>query len=188
MSKSKDIQLEPNIGLAKKLNLAVYAISVVVLLLVGMMRRVEKFELPDGYQLDFLPAIHATLNTAVAIFLISALVAIKRGSISAHKLCINLAMLCSAVFLLCYVAYHFTTPETKYGGEGWSWYVYIALLASHIVLAAVSFPFILYTWVLGFTNQFARHRKFAKCVFPVWLYVAITGPICYLMLRPYYGN
>ncbi len=187
MNQLDHLKQEPNIALAKKLNLAVYAISFVVLLLVGMMRRI-KFELPEGYHLNFLPGIHAILNTTVALLLISALIAIKRKNVPAHSRCINLAMLCSATFLLCYVSYHFTTEETKFGGEGAVWYIYILLLASHIILAAISFPFILYTWVLGYTNQFARHRKFAKCVFPIWLYVAVTGPICYLMLRPYYGS
>lgn len=185
MNQTDFLKQEPNLALAKKLNLAVYAVSFVVLLLVGMMRRI-KFELPEGYDLSFLPGVHALLNTSVAILLVLALIAIKRKSIAGHRNCINLAMLCSAAFLLCYVTYHFTTEETKFGGEGMVWYVYIGLLASHIILAAVSFPFILYTWVLGYTRQFARHRKFAKLVFPVWLYVAITGPICYLMLRPYY--
>lgn len=187
MSKTEYLQQSPNITLAKKLNLAVYVISAAVLLLVGMMQQI-KLPLPDGYDLSFLPAVHAGLNTTVSFLLVFALIAIKRGSVSTHKLCINLAMLCSVAFLLCYVSYHMTTPATKYGGDGWSRYVYFALLASHIVLAAVSFPFILYTWVLGFTHQFARHRKFAKYVFPVWLYVAVTGPVCYLMLRPYYGS
>ena len=95
-------------------------------------------------------------------------------------------MVCSALFLLCYVAYHFTTPETKFGGEGSIRIVYFVLLISHIVLAAVSFPLILFTWIFGFTGQVTRHRKFSKITFPMWLYVAITGPACYLMLRPYY--
>lgn len=95
-------------------------------------------------------------------------------------------MACSIAFLLCYVAYHFTTPETKFGGEGAIRTVYFLLLVSHIILAALSLPCILLTWIWGFTNQFARHRKWTRFVFPVWLYVAVTGPICYLMLRPYY--
>ncbi len=95
-------------------------------------------------------------------------------------------MIASASFLLCYVAYHFTTEETKFGGTGAICYVYYPLLISHIVLAAFSLPFILQTWVYGFTSQVAKHRKMAKWVFPMWLYVAITGPICYLLLRPYY--
>jgi putative membrane protein len=86
------------------------------------------------------------------------------------------------------VSYHFTTPETKFGGTGTLKTVYFILLISHIILAAVSFPFILFTWIYGFTNQVQKHRRMAKYVFPVWLYVAVTGPICYLMLRPYYGT
>ena len=98
------------------------------------------------------------------------------------------AMVCSALFLLCYVAYHFTNEETRFGGEGFARTAYFVLLISHIVLAALSLPFILQTWIYGFTNQFEKHRKMAKLVFPVWLYVALTGPICYLMLQPYYGQ
>lgn len=187
MSLGDYLKREPNLLLAKRLNWGVYAISIIVLLLVGLMRQI-KFNLPEGVQLDFLPAVHACLNSIVALLLIGALLAIKRGNVSAHKLCINAAMICSATFLLCYVSYHFTNEETKFGGEGTTWLIYIVLLASHIILAAVSFPFILYTWVLGYTNQFGKHRKFSKIVFPIWLYVAVTGPICYLMLRPYYAS
>jgi putative membrane protein len=187
MNFNEHIKREPNIPLAKRLNIGVYVISAAVLLLVALMREIQ-LELPAGWSLSFLPGVHAGLNTAVTILLIASLVFIKRGSVSGHKFCINAAMTCSATFLLCYVAYHLTSEATKFGGEGAIWYVYIALLVSHIILAAISFPFILYTWVLGFTNQFSRHRKFAKFVFPVWLYVAVTGPVCYLMLRPYYGT
>ena len=150
------------------------------------MRRPEKIPLPDGVSLGFLPMVHAGLNTLVALFLILAIVMIKRNNVRLHKLSISAAMICSALFLTCYVAYHFTTAETRFGGEGTMKTVYFVLLISHIVLAAVSLPFILLTWVYGYTNQFAKHRKMAKWVFPIWLYVAVTGPICYLMLRPYY--
>ena len=185
MSRSEYMQHEPNLPLAKRLNMGVYILSFVVLLLVGIMRRVH-LDLPEGMSLRFLPAVHAILNSLVAILLVTAIVAIKRGSVSVHKTAINLAMGCSGLFLLCYVAYHFTTPETSYGGEGPLKYLYYFLLITHIILAAVSLPFILYNWVLGFTNQFSRHRSFSKFVFPMWLYVAVTGPACYLLLRPYY--
>jgi len=126
--------------------------------------------------------------------------AIKGRRVSVHKKSIHVAMVCSVLFLLCYVAYHFTTSETLFGDVnkdgvvddlevarvGVMRGVYLLLLISHIVFAAVSLPFILFSWIYGFTNQFARHRKMAKWVFPVWLYVAITGPVCYFMLRPYY--
>ena len=109
-------------------------------------------------------------------------------------------MALSIGFLLCYVAYHFTTPETLYGdangdgtvdaaekaATGGMRTAYLLLLISHIVLAGVSLPFILFTFISGWTNRFAAHRRMAKWVFPVWLYVAVTGPICYWMLKPYY--
>ena len=177
---------EPNVALGNKLRIVVWVLTVVVWLLVGAMRRPEKIPLPEGVSLSFLPMVHAILNSSVAVFLIAALVMIKRKNVVAHRRFIGAAMITSATFLLCYVMYHFTTEETKFGGEGAIRYAYFALLISHIVLAAVSLPFILQTWVYGFTNQIAKHRKMAKVVFPVWLYVAVTGPICYLMLRPYY--
>ena len=177
---------EPNIALGNKLRILVWVLTIVVWLLVGAMRRPEKIPLPDGVSLSFLPMVHAILNSCVAAFLVAALVMIKRKNVVAHRRFISAAMIASASFLLCYVAYHFTTEETKFGGQGAIRIVYFVLLISHIVLAAVSLPFILQTWVYGFTNQVMKHRKMAKWVFPMWLYVAITGPVCYLLLRPYY--
>lgn len=178
-------QQPPNLKLAKTLKIITWVVTVVVLGLVAAMREIH-LPLPEGVSLDFLPAVHATLNTIVAICLIAALVMIKRKKVVAHQRLINVAMICSALFLICYVAYHTTSGETRYGGTGISKTIYLVLLISHIVLAAVSLPFILYTYIYGFTNQFAKHRRITKWVFPIWLYVAVTGPICYLMLRPYY--
>ena len=176
---------EPNLVLAKRLKIVAWILTVVVLGLVAAMREI-KISLPEGIDLSFLPAVHASLNSLVALFLIIGLIMIKQKKVVAHKRAISAAMICSILFLLCYVSYHFTTPETKFGGTGTIRTVYFVLLISHIVLAAVSFPFILFTWIYGFTHQVSKHRRMAKYVFPVWLYVAITGPICYLMLRPYY--
>ncbi len=172
-----------NLPLARKLYPIAAVLTVAVLALVGVMRRVK---LDIGVELHFLPPVHAILNSVVAVLLVTALVMIQQQKVRAHKNAITAAMICSAVFLLCYVAYHFTTPETKFGGEGAIRIVYFVLLISHIVLAAVSFPLILFTWIFGFTGQIKRHRWFSKFTFPMWLYVAVTGPICYLMLRPYY--
>ena len=105
---------------------------------------------------------------------------IKSGNVSAHKLAINGAMVCSFVFLVCYVLYHFTTEETRFGGEGLIKIVYLLLLISHIVLAAASLPFILLTWSYGVTNQFDKHRRMAKLGFPRFgCTLAVTGPVCY---------
>ena len=188
MSRQQYIQQPANLALGKKLTIATWVLTVLVWLLVGAMRSPEIIALPDGVSLGFLPMVHAGLNSMVAVFLIVALVMIKRNNVRLHKLSITAAMICSAAFLTCYVAYHFTTPETKFGGEGIAKVFYLLLLISHIVLAAISLPFILLTWVYGFTNQFQKHRRMARWVFPIWLYVAVTGPVCYLMLRPYYGT
>lgn len=173
-----------NLVLARKLNIASWIISAVVLLLVAGMRRIH-FELPDGVSLSFLPPFHATVNAITAVVLLVAYYFIKQKNVEAHRKTIYLAVVLSVVFLLSYVAYHITTPPTSYGGE--LGYIYYPLLITHIVLAAVIFPFILFTFVRAYSNQFDKHKKMARWVWPIWLYVAITGPVCYLMLKPYYG-
>lgn len=186
MNETRYPSSEPKLALARKLKVAIAIVTVLVWALVGAMRRPEKIPLPEGIDLSFLPQVNAIINSVVALLLIIGLVMIKRGQIDWHKRSISAAMICSALFLLSYVAYHFTNEETSFGGQGVSRVVYLLILISHIVLAAVSLPFILMTWMYGFTGQFTKHRALARWVFPVWLYVAITGPVCYLMLRPYY--
>jgi putative membrane protein len=173
----------PNIKLEKKLNLLAYIVSAVVLALVVLMRRV-KIDL--GIDFHFLPPIHATLNAITAVILLFALFFIKQGDIKRHQQFVYMAIGCSALFLISYVLYHFTTEETRYGGIGIWRTVYFVLLITHIIAAALILPFILLTFIRAYTGQFARHKRMARWVFPVWLYVAITGPVCYLMLKPYY--
>ena len=175
--------LQPNLQLEKRLNTIAYIVSFVVLLLVGMMRRV-KIDL--GVDFSFLPPVHASLNALCAVILLLAFYYIKNGQVEKHRRAIYGAMLCSALFLVSYVLYHFTTPETRYGGQGILRAVYFILLITHVVLAAVILPFILLTFTRAYTMQYERHKKMARWVFPLWLYVAVSGPICYLMLRPYY--
>jgi len=177
------LELEPNAGLLKKLTRAAWVVSVLVFSLVVVMGR---YKLDIGMALPWLPPLHAVLNTLVAISLVVAVIAVKNKNITLHKRAIGLAVVFSVLFLLSYVTYHGTQEEVKHGGEGAVRIVYLAILASHILLAAVSLPFILITLSLGYTNHFSRHRKMARWVFPLWLYVAATGPVCYLMLRPYY--
>ena len=193
------LQREENINLGKKLTVLVWIITAAVLFLVGLMRQV-KIDLPSGINLHFLPPFHAILNSVAAFSLIMAIIAIKKKLVINHQRWIYLAMTCSFLFLLSYVAYHFTNTETLYGDDnsdgiisieekesaGTMRIVYLGVLISHIILAALSLPFILLTFVYGFTNQFVKHRKLAKKVFPVWLYVAVTGPVVYIMLKPYY--
>lgn len=195
------LQRTPNVALGKKLKLLAWVLTAVVLILVGLMRRPEmRIPLPEGFSFNFLPPVHALLNTLVTAALIVAVIAIKKKCVGLHIRAINTAMISSVLFLLCYVCYHFTTGEVLFGdtnGDGeldaaeklavsTSRTVYLSILFSHIVLAGISLPFILFTWINGMTNQFAKHKKLARFVFPVWLYVAATGPICYLLLKPYY--
>lgn len=176
-----------SLGTEKKLRSAAWIATLLVLVLVGLMRRPEmRIPLPDGISLHFLPAVHACLNSAVALCLICALVAVKRQRYALHQRFMTTAMAISAVFLLCYVAYHFTTDETKFGGTGTIRQVYFFLLITHIVAAAASFPMILFTYLAGWADRRESHRRLAKITYPMWLYVAITGPVCYLLLRPYY--
>lgn len=172
-----------NKALEKKMNIASVVVSAAVLALVVLMRRIK---IDIGIDLSFLPMVHAILNSLTAVSLVYALVQIKQKNVAAHRAAIYTALTLSATFLLCYVLYHFTTPETKFGGEGTIRTVYFFFLATHIVLAAGILPFILITFTRAFTGQFDRHKKMSRWVFPLWLYVAITGPICYLMLLPYY--
>lgn len=190
-----------NEKLAGRLKAVAWVVTALVLVLVGLMRRPElRIPLPEGWSFAFLPPVHAVLNTLVAVALVVALRAVMRGRILLHRQAMMTAMGLSVVFLLCYVAYHFTTMETLYGdrnrdgtvdaGEidavGGMRSIYLAVLLCHIVMAGVSLPCILLTFIAAWTNRFAAHRKLARWVFPMWLFVAVTGPICYLMLRPYY--
>ena len=183
MDHSDYLKRDPDAAKLKTLIRASWGVSVFVFSLVVLMGR---YKLDIGMSLPMLPPLHAILNTLVAISLIVAVMAIKNKNISLHKRAIGLAVVCSTIFLLSYVTYHGTQQEVRYGGEGTMKLIYLLVLASHIILAAVSLPFILITLSLGYTNHFARHKKMARWVFPLWLYVAATGPVCYLMLRPYY--
>lgn len=173
----------PNLGLAKKLNIWAIIISIIVLFVVGFMRQVK---LDSGIDFTFLPPVYSSLNALCAVFLGLAFYQIKHKNIARHRLFINIAFGLSILFLICYVLYHFTTPETLYCKDGNIRYLYFFLLITHIVLAAVILPFILFTYIRGYTWQIEKHRKMAKVVFPLWLYVAVTGPIIYLMLKDCY--
>lgn len=173
-----------NVALGKKLDKIAVVLSVVVVGLVIFMRGDYKPDL--GFDTTFIPRINAILNSGVAIALLAALVMIKQRKVVAHQVMINVAMVLSALFLVGYVLYHFTNYETSYCGEGTIRTVYFVLLISHIVLAGLSLPFIMFTYIRGVTGQYEAHRRLARKVWPVWFYVALTGPIVYLMLSPCY--
>jgi len=168
----------------KRMDWLAYAVSVVVILLVIVMRMPKKMNF--GLDFSWLPMFYSSLNAIVAICLLFALYFIKQKDVAKHKISIFFAIGLSVLFLLCYVIYHFTTPETKYCGEGSIRYVYFFFLITHIILAGLILPFILITFNRGILLQVEKHKRLARWVYPFWLYVAITGPVVYLMLKPCY--
>lgn len=138
--------------------------------------------------LRFLPPIYATINGITAILLIWAVLAIKKGNRILHENLMKTAIGCSLAFLVMYIAYHMTTDSTSYGGEGVLRYVYFFILLSHILLSIAVIPLVLITYVRALAQRFDKHKKIAKITFPIWLYVAVTGVIVYLMIAPYYAS
>lgn len=138
--------------------------------------------------LTFLPPIYATINGVTAVVLILAVNAIKNGKRDLHERLMKVAIGLSVSFLVMYVAYHMTAERTEYGGEGILKTVYLFILASHIILSIAIIPLVLITYVRALAEKFDLHKKIAKITFPIWLYVAVTGVIVYLMISPYYAS
>ncbi|MFD2564098.1 DUF420 domain-containing protein [Aquimarina rubra] len=160
------------------------AIPVVVAALFGVNLRKLGF---DVKPLTFLPPIYASINGLTAVILLAAFWAIKNKKIELHENLMKSAIACSVLFLVMYVAYHMTSDSTKFGGEGTIRYVYYFILITHIILSVVVIPFVLVTYVRALSKRFDKHRKIARITFPIWLYVAISGVVVYLMISPYYG-
>jgi putative membrane protein len=170
----------------KRLNLIITIISIALPLIVAILFGIRlDIELP--FNVYILPAINAVLNGASALLLIGALVAVKRGNIKLHSSFIYTAMGFSLAFLLIYVFYHISTTHTAYCGVGGIRYLYFTLLITHILLAIIQAPLVLFAFLYGYTGQIDRHKKLVKFSYPVWLYVSVTGVICYLMISPCYG-
>lgn len=140
----------------------------------------------DVKPLTFLPPIYAGINGLTAILLISAIFAIKKGKRKLHESLMKSALVASSLFLVMYVAYHMTSDSTPYGGEGFMRYLYFFILVSHILLSIGIIPFVLVTYTRALMGKFVAHKKIAKIAFPLWLYVAITGVVVYVMISPYY--
>ena len=168
---------------SKKYNRLIWILSIVIPVAVAALFGIR---IPGAERLGFLPPIYATINGITALVLILAVVQIKKGNRKYHERLMKMAMTLSVLFLILYVAYHMTSDSTKFGGEGAIMYVYYFVLITHIILSIVVIPFVLITFVRGISGQFVQHKKIAKITFPLWLYVAISGVIVYLMISPYY--
>ncbi|WP_242082775.1 DUF420 domain-containing protein [Aestuariivivens sediminis] len=164
----------------KKYNKLIVVLSIAIPIIVAILFKVRlDFELPV-----FLPPIYATINGLTALILVLAFFAIKNKKIVLHENLMTTAIWCSALFLVMYVLHHMTSDSTIYEGNFRALYLFV--LVSHIVLSVAVIPFVLITYVRAITKNFEDHKKIAKITFPLWLYVAVTGVIVYLMISPFY--
>tara|TARA_B100001057_G_C22861489_1_gene954692 strand:+ start:1657 stop:2247 length:591 start_codon:yes stop_codon:yes gene_type:complete len=142
--------------------------------------------LPIVKPLTFLPPIYSTINGLTAILLVLAVYYIKNGKRKIHESLIKVCIALSLSFLVMYIAYHLTTDPTSFGGSGLISYLYFFILITHILLSIVVIPLVLISYSRAIKSKFILHKKIAKITFPIWLYVATTGVVVYLMISPYY--
>jgi len=171
----------------KQLRLLINIISVALPLIVMAMFQFKFKDFEWPFDVYLLPLINAILNGTSALLLIGALIAAKAKNINLHTKLIYTAMVLSLMFLVVYIMYHTTAGHTKFGGEGTIRSVYFFFLITHIILAAIQAPFVLYAFLYGYTGEIEKHQKIVKFSYPIWLYVSVTGVICYLMISPYYA-
>ncbi|MGB5378827.1 DUF420 domain-containing protein [Muriicola sp.] len=168
----------------KKVNRGILIISILIPVVVAVLFGVR---IPNVEPLGFLPPIYASINGLTALLLIIAVWAIKNGKQQLHQYLMTSCIALSLLFLGMYVAYHMTSDSTPFGGEGFIKYIYYIILASHIILSIAIIPLVLHTYARAYLKNFEKHRKLARITFPIWLYVAVTGVVVYLMISPYYS-
>jgi putative membrane protein len=139
-----------------------------------------------GFNVHVFATINAIINSIIAVLLVAALIAVKNKNYELHKKFMFTSLILSILFLVSYIAHHLLAGETKFGGTGAIKIIYLIILFTHIFLAAIILPFILYTTYRAMTAEFAAHKKLAKYTWPLWFYVAVTGPIVYILISPYY--
>ena len=183
----------------RKAHFLILGFSVIAFALIVALGRV-KLDIDPGFDIHVFATINAVINSAVALLLVSALVAIKRKQYLLHKRLMMAAMILSILFLLSYVAHHLLAGDTRFGdidhdgivtelekeAAGPKRIIYYILLGTHIPLAGIILPFILYTAYRSMIGEYVRHRKLGRITWPIWLYVAISGVAVYLMISPYY--
>ncbi|WP_282787311.1 DUF420 domain-containing protein [Flavobacterium croceum] len=186
----------------KNYKLPIILVSILIPVVVAILFTVKLKDLGFNVEpLSFLPPIYATINAITALLLITALWAIKNKKPNLHEALMKVAILCSLLFLVMYVAYHVTSVNTYFGDAnhngileeteksavGGIRMLYFFILMSHIALSIIVIPLVLITYVRALSQRFDQHRKIAKIAFPIWLYVAITGVLVYIMIAPYYA-
>ena len=168
----------------KSYNIWIWVVSILIPVVVAILFMIR---IPNVEPLDFLPPIYASINGLTAIILILAFSAIRKKNISLHEKLMKIAISLSVIFLVMYVAYHMTSDPTPYGGSGVLRPLYFFILISHIILSIGIIPLVLITYVRAISKLFLDHKKIARFTFPIWMYIAVTGVIIYLMISPYYA-
>ena len=163
----------------------IWIFSGIVFLAVVVLERVEA-PAPDGLDVHVFAKANAVINSLVSVLLLVGLFTAKAGNWGAHRKAMLSAIVLSVLFLVSYITHHLFAGDTPYGGQGGMKVFYYSLLFTHIVLAAVSLPFILVTAYRSLSGDYARHRIIARRVWPVWFYVSVSGVLVYLMISPYY--
>jgi len=167
----------------KKFNKLITIVSIVVPLVVAILFGVK---IPNVDRLGFLPPIYASINGLTAVLLLVAVWAVINGKRKLHQILMSTCVGLSVIFLVLYILYHMTSESTTFRGEGIIRYIYFFILISHIALSIIIIPLVLKTYARAYLGKFESHRKLARITFPIWLYVAITGVVVYLMISPYY--
>ena len=178
----------------------IYAVSIIVFLAVAMLTRV-KLHVTLPFNIHVFALANAIINSMVTVLLLAGMAAIKKKLYLLHKRIMLVAIFLSVLFLLSYITHHLLAGDTKFGDgnhdgilseaekteAGSMRMVYYFILITHIPLAAIILPFILFTAYRALTGDYEKHKKLTRITWPVWLYVAITGVLVYLMIRPYYN-
>lgn len=184
----------------KKAGWLIGIFSFVVFAVVASLSKIE-LRLDLGFNVHIFAAANAVINSLVAVLLVFALVFVRQKKYIAHKKVMIYAMVLSILFLVSYITHHLLSGDTLYGDADHNKVldeaeklavagtrgIYLVILLTHIFLAAIILPFILYTAYRGMTSEFPRHRKLGKITWPIWFYVSVTGPVLYMMISPYYG-
>ena len=173
--------------------------SVVVFSVVVLLGKFQ-LEVDLGFDVHIFATANAFINASIAVLLLAALWAVKNNQYALHKKLMLAALVLSVLFLVSYIAHHLLAGEAKFGDSnhdglvdeqesltvGNTRLIYFIILITHIFLAAIILPFILFTAYRALTAEYTLHKKLAKITWPLWLYVAITGPVVYWMIHPYY--
>ena len=172
----------------KQANLVIWIVSIVVCGAVAFLTNFKPLTGLDlGFNVHLLALFNAVINGTVSVLLVLALLAVKSKRYILHKRIMLVAIVLSSLFLVSYIGHHLLANETKYGGaHDGMYFLYLFILITHIVLATVILPFILFTAYRALSGEFDRHKKLVRYTFPLWLYVSITGVLVYWFISPYY--